>query len=423
MTATLLLIALFLLLLAMGTPVGMSLGASALAAWLLTTDASPMLAVQRLYAGADSFPLLAVPLFITAGEIMSTGGISQRIVRLADALVGHLPGNLGLVCVTASMIFAGISGSAAADVAAVGAIMIPALAKRGYDPARAAALQAAAGSMGVVIPPSIPAIIYGALSGASVSRLFLAGVLPGLLMAVSLSLVWIWLNRHETSARRPFSGRELKAALADGAWALGVPVVVLTGILSGMSTATESAAMALAYAMLVGLFIYKKLKLKDVPGLILSSGLMSGVVMFMICAANIFGWLLTFNQASEQLVSALLGLSRDPAILLLLINVILLLAGCILETTAALILFVPVFLPLTAHLGITEVQFGIIIILNLAIGMLTPPVGVCLFVSCALGKVGLASVSRAVLPFLLVLLPDLVLVCTVPALTNLPFLY
>lgn len=423
MTATLLLIALFLLLLAMGTPVGMSLGASALAAWLLTTDASPMLAVQRLYAGADSFPLLAVPLFITAGEIMSTGGISQRIVRLADALVGHLPGNLGLVCVTASMIFAGISGSAAADVAAVGAIMIPALAKRGYDPARAAALQAAAGSMGVVIPPSIPAIIYGALSGASVSRLFLAGVLPGLLMAVSLSLVWIWLNRHETSARRPFSGRELKAALADGAWALGVPVVVLTGILSGMSTATESAAMALAYAMLVGLFIYKKLKLKDVPGLILSSGLMSGVVMFMICAANMFGWLLTFNQASEQLVSALLGLSRDPAILLLLINVILLLAGCILETTAALILFVPVFLPLTAHLGITEVQFGIIIILNLAIGMLTPPVGVCLFVSCALGKVGLASVSRAVLPFLLVLLPDLVLVCTVPALTNLPFLY
>ena len=423
MTATLLLIALFLLLLAMGTPVGMSLGASALAAWLLTTDASPMLAVQRLYAGADSFPLLAVPLFITAGEIMSTGGISQRIVRLADALVGHLPGNLGLVCVTASMIFAGISGSAAADVAAVGAIMIPALAKRGYDPARAAALQAAAGSMGVVIPPSIPAIIYGALSSASVSRLFLAGVLPGLLMAVSLSLVWIWLNRHETSARRPFSGRELKAALADGAWALGVPVVVLTGILSGMSTATESAAMALAYAMLVGLFIYKKLKLKDVPGLILSSGLMSGVVMFMICAANMFGWLLTFNQASEQLVSALLGLSRDPAILLLLINVILLLAGCILETTAALILFVPVFLPLTAHLGITEVQFGIIIILNLAIGMLTPPVGVCLFVSCALGKVGLASVSRAVLPFLLVLLPDLVLVCTVPALTNLPFLY
>ena len=423
MTATLLLIALFLLLLAMGTPVGMSLGASALAAWLLTTDASPMLAVQRLYAGADSFPLLAVPLFITAGEIMSTGGISQRIVRLADALVGHLPGNLGLVCVTASMIFAGISGSAAADVAAVGAIMIPALAKRGYDPARAAALQAAAGSMGVVIPPSIPAIIYGALSGASVSRLFLAGVLPGLLMAVSLSLVWIWLNRHETSARRPFSGRELKAALADGAWALGVPVVVLTGILSGMSTATESAAMALAYAMLVGLFIYKKLKLKDVPGLILSSGLMSGVVMFMICAANMFGWLLTFNQASEQLVSALLGLSRDPAILLLLLNVILLLAGCILETTAALILFVPVFLPLTAHLGITEVQFGIIIILNLAIGMLTPPVGVCLFVSCALGKVGLASVSRAVLPFLLVLLLDLVLVCTVPALTNLPFLY
>ena len=423
MTATLLLIALFLLLLAMGTPVGMSLGASALAAWLLTADASPMLAMQRLYAGADSFPLLAVPLFITAGEIMSTGGISQRIVRLADALVGHLPGNLGLVCVTASMIFAGISGSAAADVAAVGAIMIPALAKRGYDPARAAALQAAAGSMGVVIPPSIPAIIYGALSSASVSRLFLAGVLPGLLMAVSLSLVWIWLNRHETSARRPFSGRELKAALADGAWALGVPVVVLTGILSGMSTATESAAMALAYAMLVGLFIYKKLKLKDVPGLILSSGLMSGVVMFMICAANMFGWLLTFNQASEQLVSALLGLSRDPAILLLLINVILLLAGCILETTAALILFVPVFLPLTAHLGITEVQFGIIIILNLAIGMLTPPVGVCLFVSCALGKVGLASVSRAVLPFLLVLLLDLVLVCTVPALTNLPFLY
>lgn len=423
MTATWLLIALFLLLLAIGTPVGMSLGASALAAWLLTADASPMLAMQRLYAGADSFPLLAVPLFIMAGEIMSAGGISQRIVRLADALVGHLPGNLGLVCITASMIFAGISGSAAADVAAVGAIMIPALVRRGYAPARSAALQAAAGSMGVIIPPSIPAIIYGALSGASVSRLFMAGLLPGLLMAASLSLIWIWLNRHETSARRPFSGRELKAALADGVWALGVPVVVLAGILSGMSTATESAAMALAYAVLVGLFIYKELTFKSIPGLILSSGLMSGVVMFMICTANMFGWLLTFNQASEHLVGAMLALSRDPTILLLLINLILLLAGCLLETTAALILFVPVFLPLTPHLGITEVQFGIIIILNLAIGMLTPPVGVCLFVSCALGKVGLAQVSRAVLPFLLVLLLDLVLVCAIPALTNLPFLY
>ena len=423
MTATWLLIALFVLLLAIGTPVGMSLGASALAAWLLTADASPMLAVQRLYAGADSFPLLAVPLFIMAGEIMSAGGISRRIVRLADALVGHLPGNLGLVCVTASMIFAGISGSAAADVAAVGAIMIPALVRRGYAPARAAALQAAAGSMGVIIPPSIPAIIYGALSGASVSRLFMAGLLPGLLMAVSLSLVWIWLHRHENSARRPFSGRELKAALADGVWALGVPIVVLTGIFSGMSTATESAALALAYAALAGLFIYKELTLKNIPNLILSAGVMSGVVMFMICAANMFGWLLTFNRASEHLVNILLAFSRDPGLLLLFINVILLLAGCLLETTAALILFVPVFLPLIPPLGISEVQFGVIIILNLAIGMLTPPVGVCLFVSCALGKVELAQVSRAVLPFLLILMLDLVLVCTIPALTTLHFLY
>ena len=423
MTTTLLLIALFLLLLALGTPVGMALGASALAAWLLTTDASPMLAMQRLYAGANSFPLLAVPLFMMAGEIMSAGGISRRIVNLADALVGHLPGSLGLVCVTASMIFSGVSGSSAADVAAVGAIMIPALIKRGYSPPRSSALQAAAGSMGVIIPPSIPAVIYGALSGASVSKLFMAGLLPGLLMAGSLALVWLWLNRHATETRRPFSSQALKNALRDGIWALGVPVVILAGILSGVSTATESAAVALAYALLVGLFVYKELKLKNIPGLILSSGIMSGVVMFMICTANMFGWLLTFNQVSEHLVSLLLGISQNPAVLLLLINIILLLAGCLLETTAALILLVPVLLPLVPHLGISEVHFGTIIILNLAIGMLTPPVGVCLFVACAIGKTSLPAISRAVLPFLLVLIIDLVIVCAIPALTDLPFLY
>ena len=421
MTATVLLIVLFLALMFISVPVGMALGASALAAWLLTTDASPLLAMQRLYAGANSFPLLAVPLFMMAGEIMGAGGISRRIVRLADALVGHLPGSLGLVCVTASMIFSGVSGSSAADVAAVGAIMIPALIKRGCPPARAAALQAASGSMGVIIPPSIPAVIYGALSGASVSKLFLAGLLPGLLMAVSLAGVWLWLNRHETETRRPFSAKALQEALLDGVWALGVLAVILVGIISGMSTATEAAALALVYALAVGLFVYKELKLRDIPGLILSAGTMSGVVMFMICTANIFGWLLTFNQASEHLVGALLNISREPALLLLLINIVLLLAGCVLETTAALILFVPVFLPLLPHLGISEVHFGAIVILNLAIGMLTPPVGVCLFVSCAIGKGGLPAVSRAVLPFLFILLLDLLLVCAIPSLTDLSF--
>ena len=421
MTATVLLIVLFLALMFISVPVGMALGASALAAWLLTTDASPLLAMQRLYAGANSFPLLAVPLFMMAGEIMGAGGISRRIVRLADALVGHLPGSLGLVCVTASMIFSGVSGSSAADVAAVGAIMIPALIKRGCPPARAAALQAASGSMGVIIPPSIPAVIYGALSGASVSKLFLAGLLPGLLMAVSLAGVWLWLNRHETETRRPFSAKALQEALLDGVWALGVLAVILVGIISGMSTATEAAALALVYALAVGLLVYKELKLRDIPGLILSAGTMSGVVMFMICTANIFGWLLTFNQASEHLVGALLNISREPALLLLLINIVLLLAGCVLETTAALILFVPVFLPLLPHLGISEVHFGAIVILNLAIGMLTPPVGVCLFVSCAIGKVGLPAVSRAVLPFLFILLLDLLLVCAIPSLTDLSF--
>ena len=421
MTATVLLIVLFLALMFINVPVGMALGASALAAWLLTTDASPLLAMQRLYAGANSFPLLAVPLFMMAGEIMGAGGISRRIVRLADALVGHLPGSLGLVCITASMIFSGVSGSAAADVAAVGAIMIPALIKRGCPPARAAALQAASGSMGVIIPPSIPAVIYGALSGASVSKLFLAGLLPGLLMAVSLAGVWLWLNRHEAETRRPFSAKALQEALLDGIWALGVLAVILVGIISGMSTATEAAALALVYALAVGLLVYKELKLRDIPGLILSAGTMSGVVMFMICTANIFGWLLTFNQASEHLVGALLNISREPALLLLLINIVLLLAGCVLETTAALILFVPVFLPLLPHLGISEVHFGAIVILNLAIGMLTPPVGVCLFVSCAIGKVGLPAVSRAVLPFLFILLLDLLLVCAIPSLTDLSF--
>lgn len=402
------------LLFACNAPIMLAVGASAFAALLVKGGMDPMVAVQRLYAGADSFPLLAVPLFMTAGQLMSAGGISQRIVRLADTLVGHLPGGLAVVSVVSSMFFAGVSGSAAADTAAVGSILIPSMVARGYSPAFAGAIQAAAGSIGVVIPPSIPMIVFGALTGASIGRLFAGGILPGLLMGVTLSAWCIYEGVHSGRGTRPFEPSAVWPALRRAGWSLGAPGIILGGIMSGVCTATEAAAVAVVYAFMVGLFAHRELDLRHLPSLLLDAAVTSGVVMSIIAAASLFGWVMAIERIPAAVADTILSFGGDGWLLLLVINLVLLLAGTMLETTAALILLVPVLVQLLPRMGIDLIHLGVLVVMNLSIGMLTPPLGICLMVSCGIARVPLATIARAVLPLLAVLMVDLMLVTYVP---------
>ncbi len=425
---TLLLFVMLILLFCLNVPIAVAVGLSAVIAFVIDGNMNMILITQRLYAGADSFPLMAVPLFMIAGQLMGAGGISKRIVNFADTLVGHLSGGLAAVSVVSAMFFAGISGSAAADTAAVGAILIPSMVRRGYTPAFSGAVQAAAGSIGVIIPPSIPMIIFGVLTGASIGRLFAAGILPGILMGLSLIGVCVWNAKRtetaDTTTKRDFSLAHAVKAFTSAIWALGAPFIIIGGILGGVFTATESAAVAVVYALFVGMFIHKELSIKDLPNLFISASITSSVVMFIICAASIFSWYMAIQDIPASIASSILSLTDNRIILLLLINLLLLIAGTILETTAALILFVPVLVPMLPTLGIDPVQLGAIVVVNLAIGMLTPPLGVCTIVACSIAHTRIGTLAKAIVPFLVVLLLDLLLITFwAPLTTYLPNLF
>ncbi len=412
------LLGVLILLFALGAPVAVAIGVASLVAFVLQGDFSLMMVIQRLYAGTDSFPLMAVPLFVLAGILMEAGGLSQRIVRLAEAMVGWLPGGLAAVSIVSAMFFAGITGSAAADTAAVGGILIPEMIRRGYGRGFAAAVQASGGSVGVVIPPSIPMIIFGFLTGASISELFAAGILPGLLIGGSLIGVSIYVSMKARYGRVGlFSLEEFLRALWEAKWALGAPLVVLGGILGGMFTATESAAVAVFYAFGVGTGIYRQLQLKEIPDMIVRAALISSVVLFIIATASVFSWLMAIEEVPSRIAEWLQSISRSPAVLLLLINALLLLVGTFVETTAALILLVPVFVSLLPQLGINLIQLGAIIIVNLSIGMLTPPLGICLIVSSGIADSPLEKAVAQLGPFFGILILDLLIITYWPPLT------
>ncbi len=420
MTVKILLPLLFLLLL-LDTPIALAIGVASALAIALQGNFSLMMVIQRLFSGADSFDLLAVPLFMFAGIIMEAGGISRRIIDLAAALVGWLPGGMAAVAIVSAMFFAGISGSAAADTAAVGTIMIPAMKRSGYRSDFAAAIQASGGSIGVIIPPSIPMIIFGFLTGASVGRLFAAGILPGILIGLSLICTSTVISRRHGAGRQaPFSTAEALRTFRRSIPALGAPVIILGGILSGVFTATESAAVAVVYALVVGLFVHRQIRLRDLPGLFREGSITAAVVMFIIATASIFSWISAIDGIPARLAGGLLGLTHDRTALLLLINLVLLLAGTFVETTAALILLVPVISSLLPFLGIDPVQLGVIVVANLAIGMLTPPLGICMIVSSSISGDSLTAISRQILPFLLILLVDLAIITFYPPLTMWP---
>nr|WP_319396345.1 TRAP transporter large permease [uncultured Desulfobacter sp.] len=400
------------------TPIAIAIGTASLAAIAVQGDFSLMVVIQRMVAGTDSFHLMAVPLFMYAGTIMEKGGMSQRLINFANALTGWLPGGLAAVSIVSAMFFAGISGSAAADAAAVGAILIPAMKRSGYPSDFSAAVQAAGGSLGVVIPPSIPMIIFGFLTGASISRLFAAGILPGLLIAISLISVATFISwKNGFTPENQFSWQTLGRTAKDALPALGAPVIILGGILSGVFTATESAAVAVVYALVVSMVVYRQIRFKDIVPIFGQAGITSAIVMFIISTAYVFSWIAAIEQIPDALAGGLLSITDNPVYLLLLINLVLLITGVFVETTAALILLVPMITAMVPNLGIDPAQLGVIVVANLAIGMLTPPMGICLIVSSSISGESIGAVSRRVVPFLLVLIVDLALITFYPPLT------
>lgn len=417
MTSEILLISL-LALFVLNVPIAISIGAASVLAIMAQGDFPLMMIAQRLFSGTDSFHLMAVPLFMFAGVLMDAGGISKRIIDFANALVGWLPGGLAAVTIVSAMFFAGISGSAAADAAAVGAVLIPAMKKSGYSSDFAAAVQASGGSIGVIIPPSIPMIIFGFLTGASIGQLFAAGILPGILIGFSLVAVSTIISiRYRYAATTPFSAALVWKNFRRALLALGAPVIILGGILSGIFTATESAAVAVMYALFTGMLVYRQLRPRDLVPLFRDAAVTSSVVMFIIAMASIFSWIAAIENIPEQLASGLLQLTDNRILLLLLINLLLLAAGTFVETTAALILLVPTITAMLPILGIDLIQLGVIVVTNLAIGMLTPPMGICLIVASSISGNTIGAVSRRIIPFLCILLIDLLLITFYPPLT------
>ena len=415
------------LLIALGLPIALSIGLPAIG-FMLTPGVFPsgvqisalgQTIVQLLFAGVDSFDLLAIPLFMLAGSIMETGGISRQLIDFSDSLVGWVPGGLACAVIVASMFFAGISGSAAADTAALGAIAIPAMIRQGYPPAFSAAVVAAGGSIGVIIPPSIPMVIFGFLTNVSIAKLFAGGMMVGALFGLSFMGVAIWYAwRHGYGTRRAFSLKYILTALKEAIWALGAPVIVLGGILTGIVTVTEAAALAVFYGLFVAMVVNRQLKWQEMPALIIRSQVVAATILFIIAMAKVFTWLVAMKQTPLLVQTAINSLALPPWGLLLLVMAGLLVVGCIMETTAALILLVPVLAAITPQMGVDPIQFGVLMVVNLAVGMLTPPVGICLFVSCGISGLPLGQVGRAVLPLVAVAMIALLIACYWPPLTT-----
>lgn len=399
MTITMALV--FLLTLALGFPVAFCLGITALSGlWLL--DEPFLLMAQRMFTGVDSFPLMAVPFFVLAGEIMNRGGTTQRLIEFANVLVGRIPGGLAHTNIVASMFFGGISGSAVADASAIGTILIPGMVRQGYSPGFSAAVTAASSTMGPIIPPSIFMVIMGVTTGISIGGLFAAGIIPGILIGVSM-MVYSYImavRRHFPRDTTPFSLKRLWRDFLAAGPALLAPVIILGGILGGVFTPTEAAAVAVLYAYFLGVVVYRELKWRDLIGIFITSGTTTAVLLLIIGMANIFAWVLTAEQIPQQIAHALLSMTNNPYLILLLINVLLIFVGMFMEGGAAIIILAPTLLAVIEAVGINPLHFGLVMVLNIVVGLLTPPLGVCLFVVCGITGLEFGRVTRAVMPFL-----------------------
>ncbi len=394
----------FIFTMALGIPVAFCLALTSLIVLLVIGDIPLHLLPQRMFTGMDSFPLMAVPFFILAGDLMNSCGITDRVVRFATVLVGHIRGGLAHVNIVASMFFAGISGSAVADTAAMGSIIIPAMEKDGYDKTFSAAVTAASSVIGPVIPPSIPVVIFALVGSVSVGGLFLAGIIPGVMIGLGLMLVSYFLAKKHNygTKKKRASIWEVVVATKDAIIPLLMPLIILGGILSGVFTPTEAASVAVAYALLIGLFVMRTLKLKDLPSIFFRSMVTTSTILLVMATANIFTWILGTEQIPQSLAGRITELTTDPLVLLFLINVILLAVGCFLEGLAAIIIMTPILLPLAIQAGIDPLHFGIVVVMTNVIGLITPPLGLCLFVVCSIANVDLMRLIKVIFPFLLV---------------------
>jgi C4-dicarboxylate transporter DctM subunit len=401
----------FVILAFAGVPIAISLGFSSII-YFLVDGTKPLLTIpQKLFSGADSFGFMAIPFFLFAGEIMNGGGITRRIIAFANSVVGHLRGGLGYVSVIVNMILAGMSGSAIADAAATGSILIPAMTKSGYDKKFAAAVVATSGTVGPVIPPSIPMVVYASIAGVSVGKLFLGGALPGVAMGLFIMVVVYFIAKKRDYPREKRATlKELIISIKDALLALAMPGIIFASIIFGIATVTEAAVIATVYAIIVSMFIYKELTIKKLIKIAIDVSLSSATIMFVIAAAGQFGWVLSVEQIPIILQNMITSITSSQWVLLLSLNFLILFLGCFMEGNAIIIILTPVLLPVLKAYGVDLVHVGVLFVLNVMIGMLTPPVGLNLFVTSKISGIGVTTVVKELGPFFVALLVVLLLV-------------
>ncbi|MGM0874570.1 MAG: TRAP transporter large permease [Bacillota bacterium] len=400
-------------------PIGIAIGLATLFT-IMYTGALPIeFLMKELTTSVDSFPLLAVPYFIIAGEIMGKGGISRRLFNVADSMVGNKTGGIAMATIITCMFFAAISGSGPATVAAIGGIMIPAMVQKGYDKRFATAVVAAAGSIGVIIPPSIPMVIYGVSGSVSIGDMFIAGILPGILVGIGL-MIYSYIHSKKmgyTGSGQKSTVQGVLKATWEAKWALLIPVIILGGIYGGIFTPTEAAVVAVVFGLFVSVILYKELKLKDLPKIFVDSALTTATVLVIVGAATAFGRLLTIEQIPNQIANAMMSISNEPIIIMMLITLLLLIVGCFMDTIAAIIILTPILLPVALQIGYDPIHFGIIMIVNLAIGFITPPLGVNLFVGAGISGLSLEQLSKAIVPFFVAMVITLLIIIVIPQLS------
>ncbi len=415
---TVILLSSFILFILSGVPIGFCLGVSSVVALLVWGDVPMLVIVQRTFTGIDIFTLMAVPLFMLAGEIMKGGRMVSSLIGVSNLLVGHIRGGLAYVNVLASMFFGGITGSAVADLSALGSIEIQMMTKAGYNRSFSTATSVASSIMGPIIPPSILMIVYAfAVPGVSIGALFLAGVGPGVFIGLSQICIIAMMAKRRNFPKTPvqINRKVIATVLKDSVFAIMMPIIVIGGIVSGAFTATESASIAVLYSFVVNIFITRDTKVKDIPGILLRASIMAGTVFIIVGFASLFGWILTTQQVPQVAASIVSEGIKNPALFLLLVNIFLLIVGCFMEGAAAIMIVAPVFAPIAIKMGIDPVHFGIVFVVNLCIGLMTPPVGLALFVGCNIGNVTLEELSKEVMPYVAAAIVTLMLITYVPA--------
>jgi len=407
----------FVTLIVIGVPIAFVLGLSSLA-YLLQLEMPLVLIPQRMFIGLNSFLLLAVPLFVVAGKLMNETGITDKLVDFAFLILGRLRGGLAYVNIVASMLFAGITGTGAADTSAIGSVMIPAMIKQGYRADYSAAVTAISSVIGPVIPPSLAMLVYGAIAQVSIAKLFLGGIIPGILLGlIQIAIAAFYAKvKHHPLQKEKFSFKRAVKVTYEAILGLIMPLIIIGGILTGVFTATEAATIAVFYALLIGFFIYRKLTFSKLKKVLLEAGILIGPVLIIIATANLFGWILTAEAVPEKVADLIKLITTNRYLILLLMNIVFLFVGTFMETLASIILLTPIFLPLATGIGLDPIHFGVMMVVNLNIGLTTPPLGVCMFIACPLAGISIKDFVKALWPFLLGSIGVLFLITYVPTL-------